>query len=196
MKYLKFTLVGESAMLQHNPAGLMGGDPEGMGRKTIPTPEEEAKKGLYKDQEGYLYIPAVAVRNSMLTGSIGSRIGKRAAKGVLASIVSLLDSQERFPMFGGGSRPERLTSYSAIDIRRVMLNKKAGIVRARPRIDLPWSVDCVFAFDERVVGDSTVSVEQALVLAGRNVGLGDYRPEKSGWFGKFQAVKVRLEETL
>ena len=57
-------------------------------------------------------------------------------------------------------------------------------MRTRAKFDLPWS--CTFEAD---VDDELVSrehLERWLDIAGRRIGLGDWRPEKSDTYGRFE----------
>lgn len=185
MKHLEFILNGTSPLLMHNPAAMQQTRDKGLGRKRIPTPEDEAAEGLYKTVSGDFYVPAIAVRNAMLTGAKGSRIARRAAMPILAAAVIM--AEEEFPLTDEADKP--IKRYG-IDTRRAVVQKQ-GIMRSRPRIDLPWRVHGSFLFDDNVV-DSARPVEDALRNAGLTVGLLDYRPEKRGWFGRFEVVSVTL----
>lgn len=182
MKTLEFTLKGLSPILMHNPAGMVRGDAN-MKRKEIPTPEDEAEKSLYKLQNGDLCVPATAVRNAMLNGSKGYRIGKRNASAILSGAVLLID--EYFPLF----RDNKPIRNYEIDVRRAVVQKQ-GIMRARPRVDLEWELRGVFLFNEELA--SVEHMETALKSAGQVVGLLDFRVEKKGWFGRFEVKNIKL----
>ena len=86
---------------------------------------------------------------------------------------------------------EPITSYR-IDIRRVIVQRQ-GVMRARPLIELPWACVAEFECDAGLgmVGDTPFAAQlfhQALGYAGQIVGIGDYRPEKGGLFGKYAVV--------
>lgn len=188
MKTLRFRLIGESPLLMHSPLSMRAYEGnEGLARKKIPTPEEEAEMGLYKNGGGTLYFPAVGVRNSMLGGAKGMKIGKTAAASLLSGAVLMVE--EDFPVTDAEGEP--MTTYTTIDMRRVVVQKN-GIVRSRPRIEPPWQIPCVYWFDEDVFGDNINPVVGALERAGKIIGIGDYRVEKRGWFGRYHAEDCRL----
>jgi hypothetical protein len=187
MKEMKFDLLGTSPLLMHNPAGMRGGPPQATRGKVIPTSEEEAEAGLYRADNGNLYIPAVGVRNSMLQGAVGTLIARRGLKAILAGLVLLY--VERFPILNGNREP--LTTYSDIDSRRCVVQRQ-GIIRSRPRIDPPWIVECSYWYDDTAYTlDESVIVE-TLERSGKMVGLLDYRPEKSGWFGRYAPQNFQI----
>ena len=62
------------------------------------------------------------------------------------------------------------------------------ILRTRARFDCPWSVVGIADVDpEQVDKDKLMAW---LATGGRRVGLGDWRPEKSGHYGRFDVEKV------
>ncbi|GAI74934.1 unnamed protein product, partial [marine sediment metagenome] len=145
MKILQFTLEGESPLLMHNPAGSMRQQGEAKlstKGKEIPTPEVAAAATRYLLPDGNFYIPAVAVRASMLSGAKFYRIGKAAARSILSGAVILTD--ETFPLFRNGN-PISGDDYS-IDGRRAVIQNQ-GIWCSRARIELPWEVFCTFEFN-------------------------------------------------
>ena len=80
-------------------------------------------------------------------------------------------------------RGKPATKYS-IDRRSVVIGK-SRVLRCRPcwktwRIRLALEVDVAICPPQNVL--------DSLSLAGRTVGVGDYRPEKGGGFGRFTAT--------
>ena len=62
------------------------------------------------------------------------------------------------------------------------------ILRTRARFDCPWSVIGIADVDPQQVDKDKLTAW--LDTGGRRVGLGDWRPEKSGHFGRFDVEKV------
>ena len=69
----------------------------------------------------------------------------------------------------------------------VVVNAKR-ILRARAKFDCPWSLVGVADVDEELVDKTKLTAW--LALGGRRIGLGDWRPEKSGVFGRFDVEGV------
>jgi len=189
MKTLYMELNGVSEVLMHNPQSMFQQAiaDRGVSKKTIPTPEEEAKLGLYAMEDGRLYLPAVCVRNCMIKGAVGYRIGKRSAGSILAGAIMITD--DKFFFYRNG---KNIKDY-AIDVRRVVVGsgmRKAGIIRARPMVKLPWQLRCVFAVNESLV--SIEHIQPIMENAGQIIGIGDYRPSKTGWFGKFDVGVIQF----
>ena len=58
------------------------------------------------------------------------------------------------------------------------------ILRTRARFELPWSVDAVVVAAEDLIARERL--REWLEFAGQRIGLGDWRPEKSGSHGRFR----------
>lgn len=185
---LHFILDGASPVLLHNAASMSVAK-TGLGRKTIPTPEEEAAASVYKFPDDTLGFPAIGIRSCILSGAKGLRFGRMGAVGVLSGALDLM-GDELFPFVDPNGEP--IKKY-IIDIRRAMVQRQ-GIMRARPKVVLPWSMPCVFMLTLSSETDVKLFLErdftQVISRAGQAVGMGDFRPEKKGWFGKFTIRKV------
>lgn len=178
-----YEVTGTTDMLMHNPAVMTSGaEPELAGKK-IPTPEEEAKAGRYIDEDGNFYVPAAAIRKSIVEGGKGRRVGRVSAKMILSA--GLFAAEERCPLLDAKTgKPMKGTAYK-IDTRRVVIPKVGGIMRSRPRISnwmfrVPLEVDALIP--DKLILD-------AGAIAGRIVGVLDFRPARSGPFGRY---KIRM----
>ena len=66
--------------------------------------------------------------------------------------------------------------------------QRSRILRTRAKFDIPWF--CTFEVD---VDDEQIDQSHLLEwldIAGRQIGVGDWRPEKSGMFGRFSASDI------
>ena len=115
----------------------------------------------------------------------GQRVSKKAAMPYFSA--ALLIADEWFPFIDDNGEP--LVRYS-VDIRRAVIQRQ-GISRARPRIELPWNLSCAFEYNEGLI--NTQALAQVLAIAGQTVGIGDYRVERKGWFGRFTSGEVIIE---
>lgn len=188
MENLHIALNGLSALLMHNPAGSMTRPTGGqvLGRKHIPTPEAEAKASRYVLPDGNMYVPAVAVRNCLLTATKGQLINRKSALPFVSGGVLMID--EAFSLYRKG-KPIKGDDYSVFVCRAVV--QRQGIMRARARVELPWQLDCVFQYNRDII---SLDVVKAIAeRGGQIVGIGDYRVEKKGWYGRFEVTKVFTE---
>lgn len=125
-----------------------------------------------------------AGRSAILRASSGRRIGKVSAKSVVAGTVFPIE-QECILLSAKTGKP--LTSYKIHSCRAVV--NKAGILRSRPMFE-DWACDLALDIDTEMLPDIGI-VTQLLNIAGRIIGVMDWRPEKMGTFGRFTAELVQ-----
>src|SRR5262245_37123737 len=182
---LRYLAVGLSPILMNNGAGrLLSGSESGIRKPTIPTPEEEAANGLYKAASGQLYMPGSAFRKAVLWASKGKRVGKVSAFSVVSP--ALVVAREECLLIDPDTQ-EEIREY-IIDTRRAVPPKQGAVRRSRPRIDR-WACEVEFEFYQISAANSRM-VDDLMVQAGMLVGVGNYRPEKGGSFGRFKVVKL------
>ena len=183
MPTLRFTIQGLSPLLMHNPAAMKGADSKRIERKVIPTAEAEAEVSTYRLPNGDLCMKAVAIRNAIIKATVGMRIGKKAASPYFSG--ALLPKDLFFPLVDGKGKP--LREYE-VDVQRAVVQRQ-GILRGRARIDLPWHLICEFDFVPIITEEH---LRQAIAQAGQTVGIGDYRVEKKGWYGRFELTSIEI----
>ena len=184
MQTIKFRLKGTAPLLMNNPAKMQNnGAKEGAIRgKPTYNADDEAKAAAYTFADGSLCFPSVGVRAGLLKASKGVTVtmNDSTRRTALAPQMSgtLLILEEFFPVTNeaGEARQE----YEK-DQRRVMV-QRAGIIRTRAKVQ-DWYLDCLFQYVPVV---PVPVIADILRSAGEMVGLGDYRPEKMGWFGRFE----------
>jgi len=173
-----FTVIGISPLLQNNPANFIGktGDEAlGAGKKTY-NDDEEAKLRLYLNEDGTFRHPCEAFTKAMVKAVAGKKFGKMFATSAIKGSVFIAEPYATLEDEHG----EPLAKYT-IDRRPVVIGK-ARVLRCRPSFPA-WRIRLALEIDTAILraGD----VKDALSLAGRIVGVGDYRPEKGGGFGRF-----------
>lgn len=179
-KILTFKIIGISPLLHNNPAAFIGktGGDEGLVTKKEYNDEEEARLRVYKDADGHFVHPAESFIKSMVRAVTGRKFGKKAAPAVIKGAVFLA---EQFCIIeNDDGKPVK--EYT-IDRRSVVINKKSRVLRCRPCFQ-KWSMSLALDVDTALVGREQLL--DALSLAGRTIGVGDYRPEKGGGFGRFR----------
>ena len=67
--------------------------------------------------------------------------------------------------------------------------QRARVLRTRAMFELPWSVTATLDVDDELV-DKT-HLESWLDIGGRRIGLCDWRPEKSGQYGRFDVKTIK-----
>ncbi len=186
MKLVEYYIEGTSPLLQHNPAS-MSQPTSGLDTKKIPDPAAEAENSTYRvnGPDSQLWQPAISWRQSMINAVKGRRHpkSKRAMTGVLSGAV--FHTEEKALLYKPVKTDIPINEYE-IFIRPVVIDRKR-ILRATPRIE-HWSTYLVFEYDEEII--SADLIDQAFDIAGRTVGVGDWRPQKTGVFGRFTAERI------
>lgn len=173
---LKITVDGTSPLMTHNPASM--GVTKTPGKASnIPSPEDEAERGTYRLEDGGCAIPGVAFRGSILKAA-GAWKTKRSAT-MKSQLSHIQIVEELVPLLMRDGEP--ITSF-AIDRRRAIVQRQ-GIMRSRPRFE-EWSTSFTVIYDGDLVKDEEI-IRQIAADAGKRVGVGDFRPERNGWFGRF-----------
>ena len=173
-----FHIVGISPLLQNNPANFIGKtDDEELGlKKKVYNDEEEAELRVYKDGDLFVH-PTEAFIKGMIRAVTGRKFGKNAATSVIKGSVFIAEPWTVIL----DEKKEPATKYE-ID-RRPCVVGKARILRCRPCWK-DWRMMLSLDIDVAIVAAKHISA--ALSLTGRTVGIGDYRPEKCGGFGRFK----------
>ena len=178
MKQIEVTIKGTTPLLVHR-FPMAGADEPSKKRTGVPDWQAEAEIALYKDENGTLYEPASHIEASLQNAAKSFKIaGKRGA--TYGKLVGA--TLEVYP----DAIPHKITEY-VIDSRPVVI-QRARIIRYRPRFD-EWELDFTLRLlDEQLKIDV---VKEILDQAGLYVGIGDYRPQRGGKFGKFMVTKFK-----
>ncbi len=153
------------------------------------TPREQAEKAVYRDQAGCCYFPGQAI--ARLLREAGSNHKQRGSRrsikfivpaGVIvpADAIAILDEKGK------------AVKDFEIDSRPVTIPATKGrVMRHRPRWDT-WTAEFSLEIDEDVLPVDLV--HQLLEEGGRRIGIGDYRPERGGPFGRFEVLRWEVVE--
>lgn len=147
------------------------------------TARAQAEQTAYRAPDNSLYIPAQAFQRLLIESGKphkqrGSRSSLRwvvpAAVIVVAEAITLTDSE---------GKP--LTDFE-VDSRPVVIPATKGrIMRHRPKVE-QWQASIPMEVDTDIL--PTSMIHQLLEEGGRRLGIGDYRPEKTGPYGRFSIV--------
>jgi hypothetical protein len=147
-------------------------------------PREEAEKVAYRDRDGNCFLPG-AMFSRMLaeTGSSHKQRGSRKSmKFVIPAAIVVVEEQVLLRDEAGDP-----ISEFEIDSRPVVIpSTKGRIMRHRPRFN-SWNCEFSIEIDLSMVEPDLI--QQLLVEAGSKNGLGDWRPQKGGSFGRFSLVR-------
>ena len=178
MREIKVSIKGITPLLMHRFPN-MGFDEPSKKRTGVPDWKQEAELALYKNSDGTIYEPAEHLEKSIQNAAKSFKIaGKRGA--TYGKLVGA--ALEVYP----DTIPHKIQTYE-IDSRSVVV-QRWRIMRYRPRFD-NWELE----FTIRLLDDQLpVSViKEVLDQAGLYVGIGDYRPQRGGKFGKFMVTEFK-----
>ena len=173
LKAIDIGIQGTSPLLCNR---FTGAAESGVNKKR--TPKEEAQESLYFDEEGRLGIPGPNVFRSLIDSGKYFKIGRRSMTTAASSMVPgavlfdtlfcELDSEGGFVI---DSRPVRIPSTGG------------RVLKHRAKFE-DWALSFRVELDTEII---TLATFRDLVdSAGQRIGLGDFRPDRKGIFGRFR----------
>lgn len=152
---------------------------------------QEWREYLYTDAAGNVYQPADHIMGALVKAAVGFKVSGRRGKSYKDSFSSsVIVSPDHIP-HEGVKVPEQLDADADkplyLDARPVVV-QRARVVRIRPAFKPGWRL----SFEITVIDDqiSAGIVNDVLVLAGRTVGIGDFRPR----FGRFMVTRFEVRK--
>lgn len=147
------------------------------------TPREQAAKTAYMDEQGNLYVPGPNLFRSFIDAGKFHKNGKSKVTTKKSSLVT-----------AGMCLNDIVLSLNTkkfeVDSRSVVIPATGGrIMKHRARLD-EWKLSFTLEIDTAIF---TAEFVRILVDdAGKKIGLGDFRPDRKGPFGKFVVTKWRV----
>ena len=142
--------------------------------------ELECQISLWLDDYGEVTIPTRVIRASIENAARKFKEGPAVREGLIIESTRFTYDKERY-----GTTLEELGKSTQYTVPISV--QKNRVLRTRARFE-DWG--CIFvvdADDEVVDRDDIV---RWLKMAGKRMGIGDWRPQKSGQFGRFQVADV------
>ena len=198
MRY-QVTITGLSPLITHNgAAGLDTRSPANVekaeiarkkGSNRTATDDErlrelECQTALYLDASGAPTLPEGAIRACIETGARKLKQGPQVREGLVVEGVESFD-YDRETL---GATVEELGKHAQFTVGVVVQRNR--ILRTRAKFD-EWACTFMLDCDDELVDKE--QLESWLDIAGRRIGLGDWRPEKSGTYGRFEAEVTPLD---
>lgn len=177
--------------------GLLTNNPETMGMNFSAPPGEtledrekryikEAELSAYKRSDGSFYLPITAFRGALLSGAKGKRFGKVAATSLIAATV--FSTEPRQPILCDPQTWKPLKSHDKFVTSCVLKATKGRVIKSRALFP-SWGTR--IKFDVMVDRcDPKNIVELFLNEGGITAGVGAFRIEKKGEFGRFSAKMI------
>jgi len=146
-------------------------------------PRTEAQKAAYIAEDGSFYFNAFAIPSSMgNAGSSHKATGTRKSLRFVVPSAVRMDADAVTILNGAGPA----TDFE-VDARPVTIpSTKGRVMRFRPRFN-QWEARFLVHIDDELL--SVEMAHQLLNEAGQSIGIGDFRPEKRGPFGRFRVTQ-------
>lgn len=196
MQNVTLKLTAESPILMHsdryaNPLDTMTKEHKLLTskRKKVDEDHEAIAKsewmgGLYYDDEHGPYMPGQNVKSALVGAAKIHRMGATFKRALI-----VVDDRLRLD-YTGPRDPEKMwESPRFVDCRSVVVGQ-SRLMRYRPKFH-DWSLSVNIVFSNEMIEQE--DVVRAAENAGMFIGIGDYRPEKGGAFGRF-SVEVQSND--
>ena len=137
---------------------------------------------MYRLPDGTIYQPSVHFISTMKKAGAKYQIpgqGKLTYKNLIGSGAVLVTPD---------AIPHKNQQYE-IDVRPVVVPSTKGRVARKRPVFKNWSLKFNIEFDSDEISAETI--KEILEYAGTRVGIGDYRPEKGGPFGRFMVTSFK-----
>ena len=146
-------------------------------KKEAKSPEEQYEASVYKMDDGRLGFPADAFKKAMIRGAkqIGLVMTDARTSFFVHGEYCTRDDRELVPIMGEIQPREDM----------VRLNGSQADIRFRGQV-VTWSADLNISYNSSIT--SFDQIVNMLHAAGYGVGVGEWRPEKDGTFGRFEVV--------
>ncbi len=187
-------LTGDSPILHHNAAAGLDTSSAAsreitrLARKRSRTDSElerlrvlECRRSLWLADDGRPTVPGTALRACIEAAARRSRQGPAVRGGLVVE-----DTHLEFDVGRHGDSLEEWGVRCQYTVPVVVLRNR--ILRTRARFIPPWSLEArVFAAPDLIAPER---LREWLEFAGQHVGLGDWRPERSGSHGRFHLDRL------
>ena len=132
---------------------------------------------LYWDDKLNVVLPTQNIRASIVGGAKLNKLGMPVKRGTM-----MLDELVELN-YGKKLTIEQLWENKYIDRRSVVISS-SRVICYRPKFTT-WDATFTLMYDENVLDQGNIT--QSIDNAGKFIGIGGFRPEKGGIFGRFTA---------
>ena len=152
---------------------------------------QEWREYFYADGDGQIYQPSSHLEGALVKAAVNFKVtGKRGKSYKDLFSANIVIDPEHIPHVGF-TVPEELDADGDkplyLDVRPVIV-QRARVVRIRPTFKAGWEL----AFEIQCLDDEVQPdlLQDVLTLAGKAVGIGDYRPK----FGRFSVTHFEVHK--
>lgn len=176
-KKYEVTITGSTPLLHHR---FIGGDVKETTKKKAETSKEnKVEDTLYQLPDGTIYQPADCIKQAVIEAGKAFKRGRSNMTKQFASFI----------MIAPEAIPHNNQEWET-DRRPVVIPSTRGrVMRNRAKFE-KWSL----TFEVTVLDDNELdekTLHDALEYAGHFIGIGDYRPQKKGMYGRFIVSSIQ-----
>lgn len=195
MQTIKLKLTGASPLLLHSDRGSNPLHPDTIAHKVltaarkktddthIAIAKSEYLLGFYDAPNNAIAIPTQNVKSALIEAAKLNKLGMAFKRCLM-----IFDDWAEITHSGPKSKESLWNGGKGayVDCRSVVVGMKR-IMRYRPKLQ-DWSLIVDIVYHERIVEKANILC--AAEDAGSFIGIGDYRPETGGNFGRFQVEEI------
>jgi hypothetical protein len=138
---------------------------------------------MYYDDELGVIMPTQNIRATIVRGATLNKLGMQIKRGTM-----MFDDCVQIEYGKKLTKDQMWDNQAAFVDRRSVVVSKARIMCYRPKF-MNWSLQFTLHYDETVLDEDQII--KSCENAGKFVGLGGFRPEKGGIFGRFDVELVK-----
>ena len=149
--------------------------------QTSDTPRQQAEKKLHVGKGGKPIIPSPNIFKSIIEGGRFFKLGKNKITTMKSSLIPACVEIEELEL------PIRSKAGWEVDSRPVRVPTTGGVIIAHRPIFQDWQLGFTINLDEEMM--SSQLLYEVIEAAGTRIGLGDFRPDRKGPFGKYRITQ-------
>ena len=171
---------GMSALLQNRFTGTEETKQVSSKRKSEASKENNVEDTIYRMPDGTIYQPGEQIKQCLINAAKAFKRGRSNLSTVFASFLAV--EPEAIP---------HVNQKIETDRRAVVIpSTKGRVMRNRGKLT-QWSlIFNIRIFDHNEIDRATL--QNVLEYAGKYIGIGDYRPQKKGMYGRFALDSIEL----
>ena len=188
----KVRIIGTDPIIMHSgPGGLDTRSPANLEKSIITRKkgsnrteaddqrlqELEVLTSIYWTDDNRPTVPSSAIRATIENAARKMKQGPLVREGLIVDGHIEFDyDKERY-----GTTVQELCKSTGFSVPVVV--QRSRLIRTRAKFDTPWSITCKIDTDPELVDRE--QLDNWFDIAGRRIGLLDWRPQKSGNYGRF-----------
>ena len=142
--------------------------------------------GFWIGENGEIEIPTAAIRRVLEDSAKKLKQGPQVREGLIVTKTTFHYDKSL------GETLEELSKNKEVQLTTPAVINRSRVLITRPHFK-EWTCDIEIDAEDDLVDIS--QLRHWFEIGGRRLGLGDWRPQKSGHFGRFQLIKLENKET-